>query len=87
MKLIQGKWGGQRRFAPKEVKFYPNFAGQGGEIYLMLTTGVEKGDPFFQLVFESMEEVRELLSQSHIVFHIWNSEEALREVKKGLGLL
>lgn len=47
--------------------FHPNFSGQGGTCDLVLETP----DEFISLRFESEGEVRELLSQAHIVHHNW----------------
>lgn len=51
------------------VKFVPNCAGQGGEKFIKLR---DENDTVFILTFETEEEVRQLLSQAHIIHHNFN---------------
>lgn len=92
MKLIAGKWGSQRSAKPIDVEFFPNMSGQGGESHLTLIEAGKKGDElkgskYFQLVFASADEVRELLSQSHIVHHNFYDELQRTEAKRAAGVL
>lgn len=55
----------QRKRQDVKVKFYPNFAGQNGLAVLT----IESDDEYFTLIPETEEEVKELLSQAHIIHH------------------
>ncbi len=66
MMLHQRVNGSQRTKAPVKLNFWPNVTGQGGEPHLMFRN--EAGD-WVWLTFDSEDEVRELLSQAHIIHH------------------
>ena len=66
MILHQRKANSQREMAPIKLKFWPNYAGQGGEAQLIFQDQLGN---WFWLAFEDGEEVKELLSQTHIVYH------------------
>lgn len=57
---------------PTFVKFLPNKAGQGGSknLYLQAANG-----RLITIRFETAEEVKELLSQAHIIHHNFNDPE------------
>lgn len=62
----------QRPGVPIPVRFEPNLAGQGGGATLTLRTAAK----WIVLHFETEEEVRELLSQAHIIHHNWSPKNA-----------
>jgi hypothetical protein len=84
MKLVVSKKGSQRASAPVRVEFVPNWAGQGG-----IATLTFEGDDgkYYTFSFANLEEVRELLSQSHIVWHNFRQEEELNDLKRLYGIL
>ena len=91
MKLMTGKIGSQRSAEPVKVEFFPNYTGQGGQPFLQIEEeGVvgeaRKGKRYWLLSFESPEEVRQLLSQAHIVHHNFYDELRLNEAKRAAGL-
>jgi hypothetical protein len=65
MKLLRRKRGSQRSAAPIAVEMWPNSVGQCGDACLTLRTA--DGD-WIILAFETDAEVRELMSQSQIIF-------------------
>jgi hypothetical protein len=70
MKLIKRRRGSTRTSKPVSFKFHPNYAGQFGLPDITLETE----DQYLILVFETEDEVRELLSQAHIVNANWRPE-------------
>lgn len=73
MKMMKRKEGSQRMSKPVECKLFPNFAGQGGDPQLTLQT--TDGD-WIWFEFDNADEVRELLSQAHIVHHNFPEQKA-----------
>ena len=67
MRLHRRKHGSQRPAQPKTATFLANYAGQGGNTEL----GFKIGEEYIWFVFESDDEVKELLSQAHIIHHNW----------------
>jgi hypothetical protein len=67
MKYFTRHHGSQRPSTTEDMSFKPNFAGQGGNPYLVLRTG----NKYHIIHFETAEEVKELLSQAHIIHHNW----------------
>lgn len=78
MKLRKRKNGSQREGKASDIKFWPNLTGQGGEPHLMFRDQ-ETGE-WIWIEFETEEEVRELLSQAHIVHH--NFEEPVDAISQ-----
>jgi hypothetical protein len=70
MKYFTRRHSSQRASAQEDMSFEPNFAGQGGYPYLALRAG----DKYHIIHFETAEEVKELLSQAHIIHHNWRPE-------------
>jgi hypothetical protein len=65
VKIYWRRKGSQRTSKPTKVEFYPNYSGQDGLKDLILVTDQE----YLTLEFESEEEVKQLLSQAHIIHH------------------
>lgn len=73
MYMIRRRKGSQRPSEPIPLKFEINFVGQGG--FPTMTMYDEAREMYYTLWFDSEAEVRELLSQAHIVHH--NFKETL----------
>lgn len=82
--MFRRKGGSQRSMKTVDLEFEPNWGGQGGNPYMCF-----KGDDgiYYQLVFRTEEDMREMLSQAHIAFHNYRSEEELNEAKRKAGVL
>jgi hypothetical protein len=65
VKLITRRKSSQRAAAPITVTFYPNFAGQNGLPVLIL----ESEEMYYTLEPESLDEVKQVMSQAHILHH------------------
>lgn len=70
MFLVKRKHGSQRASKPVSVKLDPNWSGQGGSRAIHMQT--PEGD-WISLVPETVEDVRELMSQAHILHHNFRS--------------
>lgn len=83
MRLEHGKKGSQRKMKPIQLKFFPNWGGQGGTPYITM-----EGDDgkWYMLHFNGEEEAREMLSQAHIAFHNICDERILDDLKLQLGI-
>lgn len=66
MQLIKRRHGSQRSYAPLKATFEVNWAGQGGSTELVFRT---EDNMYHIIKFDSRAEVRELLSQAHIIEH------------------
>ena len=71
MFLNSRKHGSQRAADPIRLQFLPNFTGSGGANHITLFQGPNLGAPekYYWLKPESEEEVKEFLSQVHILHH------------------
>lgn len=65
MKLARRRKGSNREKKMLDIKFQPNCVGLGGYTALIFETETE----YFTLRFESEAEIKELLSQAHIVWY------------------
>lgn len=84
IRMHRRRFRSQRPMSTIGLTLEPNWGGQDGVPYLTL-----KGDDniYYQLVFETEEDIREMLSQVHIAFHNYKSEEELKTVKRKAGVL
>ena len=69
MQLTIRRKGSQRASKPISVTLYPNYAGQGGPPVLILESDLS----YYTLEPETMDEVKQVMSQAHILHH--NFEE------------
>lgn len=67
MKLVKRKYGSQRASRPVSLTLSPNFSGQGG--YDFISFYDKENEIWYSILPESMDEVKELMSQAHILYH------------------
>ncbi|MCK9361763.1 hypothetical protein M0Q28_06105 [Patescibacteria group bacterium] len=75
MKLIIRRKNSQRASAPIPVSFYPNYSGQGGLPLLIL----ESDQTYYTLEPETLDEVRQVMSQVHILHHNFPANDGKRD--------
>lgn len=84
IRMHRRKYGSQRPMKTLKLQFEPNWGGQNGLPYISM---IGDDGVYYQLVFETEADMREMLSQAHIAFHNYQSEEELHEAKKKAGVL
>lgn len=67
MKLVKRKQGSQRTSRPITLTTSPNFSGQGG--YDFISFYDKENKTWYSIHPESIDEVKELMSQAHILYH------------------
>lgn len=77
MKLIIRRKNSQRAASPIPVSFYPNYSGSGGLPVLIL----ESDSTYYTLEPETLDEVRQVMSQAHILHHNFPIETGMKEKK------
>ena len=71
MKLTIRRKNSQRAAAPISVALYPNYSGSGGLPLLIL----ESDQTYYTLEPETLDEVRQVMSQAHILHHNFPAED------------
>jgi hypothetical protein len=75
MKLTIRRKNSQRSAAPILVSFYPNYSGSGGLPLLIL----ESDSTYYTLEPETLDEVRQVMSQAHILHHNFPTNDGTKE--------
>jgi hypothetical protein len=75
VKLIIRRKNSQRAASPISVAFYPNYSGSGGLPLLVL----ESDQTYYTLEPETLDEVRQVMSQAHILHHNFPAETGTKE--------
>lgn len=78
MYMYTRKRGSSRPSARQKIAFEPNSAGQGGNPYL--TIREEGTNRYIMIVPESIADVREIMSQAHLLDYAFDHDERWKKI-------